>query len=159
MHPLRRLIHGKARHGHRRYGRGANAKEFAMTTRILITAAAVAALALSACSSDGMGSMGGGGGMGGMHGPRVGPDTTPGWAMMTPEERDQHRKDMQAAKTPEQCNAMMDKQHQQMAERAKQRGQTLPNAAVVRLGPGGTFTAYSEGGTYLLFDAAGYFTS
>jgi hypothetical protein len=47
--------------------------------------------------------------------------------MMTPEERDQHRKDMQAAKTPEQCNAMMDKQHQQMAERAKQRGQTLPD--------------------------------
>jgi hypothetical protein len=62
-----------------------------------------------------------------MHrGPRVGPDGTPGWSMMTPQEREQHRKEMQAAKTPEECSALMEKHHQQMVERAKERGVAMP---------------------------------
>ena len=45
--------------------------------------------------------------------------------MMTPQEREQHRKEMQSAKTADECKAMMEKHHQQMAERAKERGMKM----------------------------------
>ncbi|MDT3736518.1 MAG: hypothetical protein ROZ00_09850 [Denitratisoma sp.] len=78
--------------------------------------------------------MGPGGGMGGMGG--MGPggrgmrfefnkDNTPGWSLMTPEERTAHREKMLAAKTPEECKAVQEEHHQQMAARAKEKGQTL----------------------------------
>jgi hypothetical protein len=70
--------------------------------------------------------MGMGPGMGGGMSPRAGPNLTPGWSMMTPQEREQHQKDMQSAKTPEECKAMMDKHRQQMADRAKERGMPPP---------------------------------
>lgn len=69
--------------------------------------------------------MGPGGGM--MRGgPRWGSDYTPGWGMMSSKERDEHRAQMRAAKTPEECAALRDKHHEQMVARAKERGITMP---------------------------------
>src|SRR5262245_21678233 len=60
-------------------------------------------------------------------GSRVGADQTPGWNMMTTQERQQFQRDMQSAKTPDQCRQMMDKHRQLMADRAKERGTTPPS--------------------------------
>jgi hypothetical protein len=57
---------------------------------------------------------------------RWGAGYTPGWTMMTPQERDEHRKQMQGATTRDECKALMDKHHQQMVERAKQQGKAVP---------------------------------
>jgi hypothetical protein len=71
------------------------------------------------------GGLGPGGGM--MRGgSRWGADYTPGWAMMTPQERDQHREQMRSAKTYEECTALRDKHHELMAARAKERGINMP---------------------------------
>lgn len=59
-------------------------------------------------------------------GPRYGADVTPGWGMMTAEEREAHRKAMTAATTQGACAAERDRMHQLMNERAKERGHTLP---------------------------------
>lgn len=78
----------------------------------------------SAASTPRMG-MGPGGGM--MRGgPRWGGDYTPGWGMMSAKERDEHRVQMRAAKSYEECVALRDKHHEQMAARAKERGVTMP---------------------------------
>ncbi len=69
-----------------------------------------------------------GAGMGGMQGRqavRAGGDFTPGWAMMTKEERNEHRNQMRSMKTYDECRAYADKHHEQMAARAKEKGQTL----------------------------------
>ena len=75
-------------------------------------------------SGSGMGmGMGPGNGHGAM---RWGSDVTPGWALMTPQERNEHRDRMQAMKTYEECKTYQDQHHEQMAARAKERGgQTL----------------------------------
>jgi len=67
-------------------------------------------------------------GMGPGHrmGPRFGPGVTPGWSLMTPEERAAHQKTMGAMHGADECHAYMDKHHEQMAERAKAQGQTMP---------------------------------
>jgi hypothetical protein len=65
-------------------------------------------------------------GMGKGGGPRYGSGVTPGWTMMTPEERTAHQKAMSEAKTYEECAALRDQHHQQMVDRAKEKGQTLP---------------------------------
>lgn len=73
-------------------------------------------------------------GMGmGMHrgmapGARSGADYTPGWPMMTPQERQAHRDKLKAMKTYEECKAAMDQHHGQMAARAKEKGRTMPAA-------------------------------
>lgn len=69
----------------------------------------------------GMG-MRGGPGMGAGPGPRTGPDYTPGWGMMTPEERDAHHKRMFDSKNAQECRQAMDEHAKLMNERAKQRG-------------------------------------
>jgi hypothetical protein len=61
-----------------------------------------------------------------MQGSRVGADQTPGWNMMTPQERQQLQQELQAAKTPEECRQVMDKQRRTMAERAKERNVPAP---------------------------------
>lgn len=68
--------------------------------------------------------MGGPGGGGGpmMGAPRVGSDYTPGWSMMTPAERDEHRQRMFSAKTPEECRQIVEEHRKLMTERAKSRG-------------------------------------
>lgn len=76
--------------------------------------------ASAAASGPGMG-------MGMHHGGMAGPDHTPGWSMMTPQERSEHQARMQGMKTPENCRAYRDAHHQQMAEHAKaQGGKPLP---------------------------------
>jgi hypothetical protein len=72
----------------------------------------------------GMGVGPGGGMMRG--GPRAGGDYTPGWSMMSPQEREEHRAQMRAAKTHEECAALRDKHHEQMMARAKERGVAMP---------------------------------
>lgn len=110
--------------------------------RFAIAALFGAAIAIPAFAQMGPG-MGPGGGMGpgmgpagGGMGPGMGPggrgmrfdfnkDNTPGWSLMTPEERAAHREKMLAAKTPEECKAVQEEHHKQMSERAKEKGQTL----------------------------------
>ena len=74
---------------------------------------------------------GGPGGMGRMNGPghmggRWGTDFTSGWSMMTPAERQEHQTKMSSMTNYDECKAYMDQHHQQMAERAKEKGSTVP---------------------------------
>lgn len=73
----------------------------------------------AAASGAGPGSGRDGRGM--MHG-RWGRSYTPGWSMMTPQEREQHRKRMWEARTPAECRAIRDEHRKLMDERAKERG-------------------------------------
>lgn len=65
-------------------------------------------------------------GMGGRHRGRFGPDHPPGWALMTPEERTDHRSRMQAMNSRDECIAYTEQHHARMAARAQERGRTLP---------------------------------
>jgi hypothetical protein len=53
---------------------------------------------------------------------RWGSDFTPGWSLMTPQERNEHRERMRNAKTYDECKAAQQQHHEQMAARAKERG-------------------------------------
>jgi len=55
-----------------------------------------------------------------------GSNYTAGWALMTPEERAEHRKKMRAAKTYDDCRKVMDDHHKLMGERAKEKGAAAP---------------------------------
>lgn len=68
-------------------------------------------------SAPGMG-IGPGGGRGAG---RWGSDFTPGWALMTQQERNEHRDRMREMKTYEECKAYQEQHHAQMATRAKER--------------------------------------
>ena len=57
---------------------------------------------------------------------RAGPNNTPGWSMMTPEERAAHQQRMQGMTSRADCTAYMNEHHQQMAARAAQRGASAP---------------------------------
>jgi hypothetical protein len=63
--------------------------------------------------------------MAGMQGMEMGADNTPGWAMMSPQERDEHHRKMMAAKSPAECRAQAEQHHREMAERAKARGMPM----------------------------------
>ncbi len=52
-------------------------------------------------------------------------DNTPGWSLMSAEERSAYHDKMLAAKSYDECKALQDEQHQAMAARAKERGKTL----------------------------------
>ena len=62
----------------------------------------------------GGGRMGMGPGMGAGMGGRFGAGVTPGWQMMTPEERTAHQQAMRNAKTYDECAAVRDKHHEEM---------------------------------------------
>lgn len=64
----------------------------------------------------------------GRMGPRAmsGRDVTPGWQMMSREERRAHRERMAGFKTQDECRSYMDRHHQDMVARAKERGQAMP---------------------------------
>jgi hypothetical protein len=68
-----------------------------------------------------------GGGGGGPHA-RWGKDFTPGWPMMTPEERQAHRERLASFKTYDDCKAYVKQHHDEMAARAKERGRPVPAA-------------------------------
>jgi hypothetical protein len=75
-----------------------------------------------AASAPGMGmgmGMGPGGGRGAA---RYGSDYTPGWALMSQQERNDHRDRMRSMKSYEECRSYQDQHHEQMAARAKERG-------------------------------------
>ena len=55
-----------------------------------------------------------------------------GWQMMTPEEREQYRAKMRAARTAEEREQLRKEHHEQMQARAKERGTTLPDEPPMR---------------------------
>ncbi|MGL6350867.1 MAG: hypothetical protein ACRC2U_13710 [Aeromonas sp.] len=59
-------------------------------------------------------------------GPHYGSHYTAGWKLMTPAERDEHRKKMREVKTYDECRKIMDEHHKFMSERAKEKGATAP---------------------------------
>lgn len=57
---------------------------------------------------------------------RWGSDTTPGWSMMTEQERVAHRDRMRSMSNVEECRNFHEKHHEQMMARAKERGAKPP---------------------------------
>ena len=53
-------------------------------------------------------------------------DNTPGWTLMTAQERTEHQTKMRAVKTSDECKALQDEQHKMMETRAKEKGVALP---------------------------------
>lgn len=51
---------------------------------------------------------------------------TPGWAMMTQQERDEHRERMRSMQSYDECKAYRQQHHEKMVERAKERGAKPP---------------------------------
>lgn len=98
---------------------------------ISITAALAAALSASVWAQsgpvvgNGMGAGPGSGQMGGMRGMRFNQTNTPGWTLMTPEERTAIQTKMRAVKTYEECKTVQSEQHAAMEARAKEKGVTL----------------------------------
>ncbi len=100
-------------------------------TYITLIALLVAGTAAPSFAQPGPG-MGGMGGMGAGMGPGKGArfafdkDSTPGWALMSAEERTAHREKMLAAKSYEECKTIQAEHHAAMEARAKEKGATLP---------------------------------
>ncbi len=59
-------------------------------------------------------------------GARWGANDTPGWGMMSRAERDEHRDKLRSFKSYEECKAYVDKHHDLMVARAKEKGRTAP---------------------------------
>jgi hypothetical protein len=57
--------------------------------------------------------------------PRFTERTTPGWSMMSAEERKEHKNKMAAFTDYKECEAYMVEHHKQMAQRAKEKGKTI----------------------------------
>jgi len=51
---------------------------------------------------------------------------TPGWQLMTPEERTEHQAKMRSFTEYNACKEYVDEHHKKMAERAKEKGVTVP---------------------------------
>jgi len=102
---------------------------------LTLTAALAAALSASVLAQTGPGPAAGmgagpgagqmGPGAGGMRGMRFDKTNTPGWALMTPEERTANQTKMRAVKTYNECKALQETQHQAMQARATEKGVTL----------------------------------
>lgn len=56
---------------------------------------------------------------------RFGQTDTPGWTLMSTQERTEYRNKMHAAKTYEECKAIQEAHHKDMEARAKDKGVTL----------------------------------
>lgn len=59
-----------------------------------------------------------------------------GSELMTPEERDAYRQRMWSAQNPEARDQVRREHHEQMVQRAKERGVTLPEEPLAERGPG-----------------------
>lgn len=57
---------------------------------------------------------------------RWGSDYTPGWTLMSQQERNEHRDRMRSMKTYEECKSYQDQHHEKMAAQAKERGGKVP---------------------------------
>ena len=101
-------------------------KRFAMLV-VLGSVLAVPALAQSGPGAGGGGMGGGpcmqGGGAGG--GMRFNQKNTPGWQLMTPEERTEMQGKMRALKTYDECKQLQTEHRALMEARAKEKGVTL----------------------------------
>ena len=95
------------------------------STRIITSLAGALALTMTGlvAAQPGPG-MGAGPGTG-MRGMRFDQTNTPGWTLMTPEERSAMQTRMRAVKTYEECKQVQDEQHKVMEARAKEKGVTL----------------------------------
>ena len=58
----------------------------------------------------------------------IGANNTPGWSLMTPEERATHQQKMWSFKTFDDCKAFQAEHHALMTTRAQEQGKTLPAA-------------------------------
>ena len=99
------------------------------SAKLGLIALLVATLAAPAAAQPGPGmGMGGMGGMGPGKGGRMAfnQGNTPGWTLMTQQERQAHREKMWSFKTFEECKAYQAEHHAQMEARAKEKGSTLP---------------------------------
>lgn len=61
----------------------------------------------------------------GMMGGRWGSRYTPGWSMMTPQERDEHHRIMSQVRTQDDCRKAIDEHRALMEKRAGERGFTM----------------------------------
>lgn len=59
-------------------------------------------------------------------GPVTGPRVTPGWSMMSAEERREHHEKLAAMRSYDECRSYLDEHHARMAERARARGAAMP---------------------------------
>ena len=101
----------------------------------LAAALSASVLAQSAPAAPGMGMgpgmgvgpgmQGAGPGAGGMRGMRFNQTNTPGWTLMTAEERTANQTKMLAVKTYDECKLVQAEQHAAMQARAKEKGVTL----------------------------------
>lgn len=57
---------------------------------------------------------------------RFGPGNTPGWSLMTPQERADHRSKMMGFTNYEDCASYLAEHHAMMLERARKQGVKLP---------------------------------
>lgn len=57
---------------------------------------------------------------------RFGAGNTPGWALMSPEERVEHRNKMMSFQTHDECRIYVDGHHKLMEARAREQGKTVP---------------------------------
>lgn len=100
-------------------------------SRLLLVSSATLILAMNTAvqaqpAGGGMGMGPGGGGMGpGAHW-RMNRGNTPGYALMTPEERTVHFNEMRAKKSYAECRLYVEDFHQKMVERAKSQGKPAP---------------------------------
>ena len=103
-------------------------KTWFLAAGVLLGTGAMAQQGAGAGPGPGMGSGMGSGmgpGMGAGMGAGVarwGSDDTPGWSMMTEQERKEHQDRMRAMKTYEECKAYADQHREQMSTRVKERG-------------------------------------
>ena len=97
------------------------------TTLAAVLSASVLAQSAPAAPGMGMGPGGGqmGPGAGGMRGMRFDKTNTPGWTLMTAEERTAMQVKMRAVKTYDECKVLQAEQHATMEVRAKEKGVTL----------------------------------
>ncbi|MBP9905968.1 MAG: hypothetical protein KBF66_10440 [Rhodoferax sp.] len=95
----------------------------------LAAALSTSVLAQSAPAAPGMGMGPGAGQMGpgggGLRGMRFDKTNTPGWTLMTAEERTANQTKMRAVKSYDECKVVQAEQHAAMQARAKEKGVTL----------------------------------
>lgn len=85
----------------------------------LLSALLATALSVTAMAQPGPGP-------GPRQGFRFNQDNTPGWSLMTPEERTAHHEKMMSLKSIEECKTYLDEHHALMEKRAKEKGKALP---------------------------------
>jgi hypothetical protein len=101
-------------------------RSLAVTAALMAAGAALAQPGPGAGAGAGASAPRGGPGGPAHMGGRWGADFTSGWSMMTPAERREHQAKMRSMTNYDDCRAYMDQHHRQMADRAKDKGRTVP---------------------------------